>query len=85
MAPTIPPIVTQVLTAVQLAPVPGLSPAIEILKGCIELYNGVRVNKDDCDALLGRAADLLQQVNQMLKDPDESTTPMDETIIEVQQ
>ncbi|KAG8988059.1 hypothetical protein FRB90_002990 [Tulasnella sp. 427] len=72
MAPGIPPIVVNILTAVQQAPVPGLSPAIEALKICIDLYNGVKTNRSDCDGLITRAADLLGKVNEIISERGEN-------------
>ncbi|KAG8946867.1 hypothetical protein FRC00_009378 [Tulasnella sp. 408] len=71
MAPQVPPLVNNILSIVQQAPVPGLAPAIEALKVCIELYNGVKTNRSDCEALLTRAADLLGKINEILAERGE--------------
>lgn len=71
MAPQVPPLVNNILSIVQQAPVPGLAPAIEALKVCIELYNGIKTNRSDCEALLTRAADLLGKINEILAERGE--------------
>lgn len=66
MAPQVPPIVLNVLSIVQQAPVPGLAPAIEALKICIDMYNGIKTNHSDCEGLLSRAAELVRKINDIL-------------------
>ncbi|KAG8906760.1 hypothetical protein FRC01_007906, partial [Tulasnella sp. 417] len=71
MPPQVPPMVITVLSIVQQAPVPGLAPAIEALKACINLYNGIKTNRSDCEGLLNRAADLLGKINGILAERGE--------------
>ena len=83
----IPPVVVQVLNAVELAPVPLLVPIIESLKICIELYNGVKTNRLNCESLLIRSADLVTRVNDLIKEKsgDEKmrSDPVEEGVQEV--
>ena len=64
MPPAIPQIVRDALDVAKYAPVPGLAPAIDLLKACIDLYNTVQTNSGDCRDLLERVATLLKSVEE---------------------
>lgn len=61
-----------VLSIVQQAPVPGLAPAIEALKICIDMYNGIKTNHSNCDSLLSRAAELVRKINEILAEREKA-------------